>query len=137
LSKIAVGAHGTIIKPDGKILITKRTAHDDYMPGCWDLPGGGVEFGEDVEAALIREFKEEVNLTIEDVKPVFVYTDLSKIEDWEVQMVQIVFVASKYSGSIELDLNEHDEYAWIDPVDLPKYECMPFLKAWGNHSHKK
>ena len=35
---------------------------DDGDQGFWTLPGGGVEEGETLEAAVLREVKEEVNL---------------------------------------------------------------------------
>lgn len=38
----------------------------------WSPPGGGVEFGETVPGALIREFKEETGLDVEVVDLLFV-----------------------------------------------------------------
>ena len=33
-------------------------------PGHWTLPGGGIDFGEDPEDAVVREFIEETGLTV-------------------------------------------------------------------------
>ncbi len=48
---------------------------DDYVlvinkfgPGKWQLPGGGIKFGESVEAAGVREVEEELGLVIAHVK---------------------------------------------------------------------
>jgi mutator protein MutT len=49
------------------VLLVKR-AHEP-LKGEWSLPGGGVEIGETLEAAVVRELFEETGLTV-DVGPV-------------------------------------------------------------------
>ena len=56
---VAVG----VLMRDGKIFIQKRAA-TGLMPGLWEFPGGKIEPGETVEAALAREFMEELHLKI-------------------------------------------------------------------------
>ncbi len=46
------------------ILVCER---NDY-PGCWQFPQGGVKVGEDLQEAVYRELKEEINLAPEDVE---------------------------------------------------------------------
>ena len=41
----------------GEILVVKETGRNN-----WDLPGGGIDHGEDIKLAIAREMKEEVNL---------------------------------------------------------------------------
>lgn len=50
-----------LVTPDHDLLAIKRIrpGHDPY----WVLPGGGVEVGEDLEAALARELREEIAAT--------------------------------------------------------------------------
>jgi 8-oxo-dGTP pyrophosphatase MutT (NUDIX family) len=42
--QVAVG--GAIVNSDGKLLFVRRVADDEFMPGVWELPGGGTEYGE-------------------------------------------------------------------------------------------
>ena len=38
---------GVIRRPDGRFLITKRAMNKEWAPGWWEVPGGGVQAGED------------------------------------------------------------------------------------------
>ncbi|SMF80871.1 ADP-ribose pyrophosphatase YjhB, NUDIX family [Paenibacillus uliginis N3/975] len=55
-----LGVYGVLIK-DGRILLIRK-ARGPYL-GKWDLPGGSIEFGEEPEQTLKREFHEETGLT--------------------------------------------------------------------------
>jgi len=50
-----------VVTQDGKILLVPHYNTNEH-PISWHLPGGGVEFGESVQAAAIREFWEETGL---------------------------------------------------------------------------
>lgn len=53
-NKIVVVVKG-IIFFNNKVLIIKRNERDEIDPGTWENFGGKIEFGEDLEYALIRE----------------------------------------------------------------------------------
>lgn len=52
----------------GKYLFAKRSSRAQDERGVWDFGGGGVEYGERVERALAREFKEEFGVTLHDIE---------------------------------------------------------------------
>jgi len=53
-----------VIRRDGRFLITQRMA-DDTLGGYWEFPGGKVDPGEELAAALRRELEEELGVETE------------------------------------------------------------------------
>ncbi len=73
--------------PAGIILIKRK-----YEPAGWALPGGFVEYGETVEAAAVREAKEETGLAIELTELFGVYSDPRR--DPRRHTIGVVFIAT-------------------------------------------
>ena len=61
-------AVGVLIDGQGRFLLTSRPAGKVYA-GYWEFPGGKVEAGESIEAALRRELHEELGITIGPAAP--------------------------------------------------------------------
>ena len=55
---------GVIRRPDGRFLITKRSMNKEWSPGWREVPGGGVQAGEDSADAILREIQEETGLDV-------------------------------------------------------------------------
>lgn len=104
------------IKDKDKALIALRSADDDFLPGHWEQVGGSLDSGENPVDGLKREVKEETGLSIEVVRPYYVYHYIDEVKD---SVVEIAFIC-KAVGSNEVILSsEHQEYKWItaDEVD--------------------
>ena len=67
-------AVGVLIRNDGSFLMTSRPIGKVYA-GYWEFPGGKLEVGESVEAALRRELHEEIGITI------------GAVEAWKVELM--------------------------------------------------
>jgi 8-oxo-dGTP diphosphatase len=61
-------AVGVLLDGEGRFLLTSRPEGKVYA-GYWEFPGGKLEVGETVEAALRRELHEELGITIGAVEP--------------------------------------------------------------------
>ena len=58
---------GALVR-DGRLLLTRRP-EGDPLEGFWELPGGKVEADETPEAALAREWREELGVEVESSGP--------------------------------------------------------------------
>jgi 8-oxo-dGTP diphosphatase len=108
-----------IFNEENKLLLVRRADNDSWMPGKFALVGGGIEENEIPEESIVREVKEETNLTIK--KPKLVYSTI------EENTFLYVFIA-KISNSDKIKLNdEHTGYVWIGKMELDKYDTVPNL----------
>jgi 8-oxo-dGTP diphosphatase len=74
---------------DGKILLLKESPE---ISGKWEMPGGGLDFGEDIRAGLEREIREETGLKVTKMSEAPVYAWSYKYEgkrglDWYYALV--------------------------------------------------
>ena len=63
---LTVGVRAVVVDHDGKVFLIKHS----YVAG-WHLPGGGVEPGETLAAALARELYEEGNIELTEPPRLF------------------------------------------------------------------
>ena len=56
-------AAAVLTQPDGRVLLAQRPSGKAYA-GYWEFPGGKVEPGESLEAALARELHEELGIVV-------------------------------------------------------------------------
>lgn len=69
-----LGAYGLCRDPSGRLLLA-RLAPGMLDEGLWTMPGGGVEWGEHPDAAVLRELEEEAGITdIRDAGVVAVFS---------------------------------------------------------------
>src|SRR5215467_5911737 len=69
---------------DGKVLIVRRAPRGPAA-GLYTLPGGGVEVGETLREAVVREIREETALAIEPVALAGYREAISKDDDGRVR----------------------------------------------------
>ena len=67
---IVLGVVGLAINDSGYVLLTQRhQPQDPLVHKCWQIPGGGIEFGESPEQTLAREMQEELGVSVRILHP--------------------------------------------------------------------
>lgn len=99
----------------GRVLIVRRARAP--LLGHFSLPGGGVEAGETLAAALARELMEEVGVEAE----IIAFNRHVEAISYEGERVRTHFVIASFvsrwiSGEPRLS-DEVDAVDWIDPAD--------------------
>ena len=95
---------------NNKILLTQR---EDFE--TWILPSGGVEEGESIAQAAIRETKEETGLDIELTSLVGIYSRLGNMSP----VHAVLFVAKPIGGGIKCQEGETIAVEWFSFDQIP------------------
>jgi ADP-ribose pyrophosphatase YjhB (NUDIX family) len=115
----------------GEVLLIHKTDND-----LWALPGGGVDVGESVAEAVVRETKEETGFDVEVTCLVGLYTNpghLMAYDDGEVrQQFSICFTAQITGGQLRTS-SESKEVAFVDPSRLDELNIHPSMRMRIEH----
>jgi len=115
--------HGVIFacrRDDGRWLMIRRSQHVAILPLKVCFPGGGVSANETKEAAVIREAREELGITITNLKPVWHH------EFFDRPMILTGYFATMIPGVINPDPLEIAEVLWLSkPEALAHSDGLP------------
>lgn len=129
-----LGVYGILVKEDRILLI--RKARGPYQ-GKWDLPGGSIEFGEEPEQTLKREFLEETGLsgiegqmkTVVSCTIVYQYTEDILEEMHHIGLIYEVGLQNM-DAPIKRDGDQQDSLGaeWIPLEKLKFIPITPFVE---------
>lgn len=93
----------------GRVLVAKETGRD-----WWDLPGGGMDHGEDIKTAIAREMKEEVNLEGDFTIKFLAAEDPAYLDKHNFWQLRLIFEVIPQNMIFSPGEDSH-EVAFIDP----------------------
>jgi|SRR5277367_3096053 len=102
---------------EDRVLIVRRARPPAH--GLYTLPGGGVELGETLEEAVIREVREETALDVEPIALAGYRQAIARDADGRVErhFVILPFAARWLAGDVSLN-EELAEAHWLKPTEL-------------------
>lgn len=107
-----------LIWKEGKFMICQRP-ENKARALLWEFVGGKVERGESREDALVRECKEELDVT---VKPLDVFCTVDHVYP-DITIRLILFNAEIVEG--EPKMLEHNDLKWITAEEIDNYQFCP------------
>lgn len=116
-----------VVNDHGEILLIRRSDNDN-----WAVPGGGMDLGESISEAAVREVREETGIDIEVAGLVGIYTNPRHVIEYtsngEVrQEFSIVFTGRPVGGETRTS-SESAEVLWVAPDDLQSYPMHPSMR---------
>lgn len=130
-----ISAYGLVFRGED-ILLCRISEQVASHAGMWTLPGGGLEFGEDPKAGMIREVYEETGLTVRARELVGIHSLNLEREKLSFHGVRIIYHTEVTGGEIRFEadgttdmcqwfpLEKVDELAVVDLVEAAM-EMLP------------
>lgn len=117
---IGVSAGAMIFNDKGDLFLSKRGKNASNERGCWETPGGSVDFGEALEDAVKREIKEEYGVDIVIIEQLPAADHL--IPDEKQHWIATTFLAKIKDGQTPKIMEPHkcDGIGWFPLDKLPK-----------------
>lgn len=122
--RVGIGV-GVMILQNGRILLGRRHGNPAkagsalHGEGTWTMPGGKVEFGEELEETCIREVFEETGLTIDKTSLKLISVANDKVAD--AHFVTLGFLCESVNGNLEVrEPDEITEWGWFPINQLPQ-----------------
>lgn len=109
-----------LVDADGRVLIAQRP-EGKSMAGLWEFPGGKLEPGETLEAALIRELKEELAIDTETACLAPLTFASHAYEEFDLLMP--LYVCRKWKGTPRAI--EHQAIRWVRAGELRTFDMPP------------
>ena len=106
---------GIIYNTSGEVFLARRR-EGKSQAGKWEFPGGKLEAGESEAACLQRELLEELGMEVE------VQERLGEnVHDYVEVQIRLIAYRCKFIQATYV-LTDHDEYAWVKPEEILKYD---------------
>lgn len=103
-----------------KVFLPKRADTKKFLPGVYELPGGHIDYGEDIVMGLKREIKEEFGMDVEVGDPFASFTYTNDIKGSH--SIEVIYFA-KFASPLEditLHPDDHSEFGWFTTDELEK-----------------
>lgn len=118
---------GAFVVHEGRLLLVRQRrlrSQDDY----WLLPGGGLEFGETLAEALVREAGEELGIGLDPIRPIAVVESISPDPAYQKHVVHVVIAAAPAGSAARAPVPRDPdvlEARFFAPAELETLQLRP------------
>lgn len=128
ITSAAVGAFIFLAPSSTSLLLIRRAKGEQAFPGCWEVPGGGVEAPpQDATLldAVVREVKEETGLTVTKINRCYGWVEFEGRSGRLWRKWNFEVEIAEEGEAVVLEPSEHDGWMWVEGEDA--------LEAAGLH----
>jgi 8-oxo-dGTP diphosphatase len=136
--KVVTGILGLAIDREKRFLITQRNQpQHPEVHGKWQVPGGGLEFGEQPAETLVREFEEELKIipTILHPQPIC-HTQVWHHFDYSTSATLLCYIVTIGDQTPAIGDPETLAFKWVHQDDLAALEYLPLTKTFIDEAHQ-
>src|SRR5687767_8337735 len=132
--RLYLGAYALCVR-DGSVLLARLGPGSRFDKGAWTLPGGGVDFGESPDDAVLRELREESGLSGDRGRVLGVYSRVNtRSQDRPlppVHHIGVVYEVTVHDGELVHELDgTTDQCDWV-PLDRVQDLVLVPLAEYG------
>jgi len=131
-NSIVPSANVVVVNDAGEILLIRRSDN-----GNWALPGGGVEFGESLAKAGVRETREESGIDCEITGVSGIYTDPGHVilytSDGEVRQEFSIVLIARAIGGQPKPSTETSQVRWVPLAEIGDYQMDRSMRLRVQH----
>lgn len=114
---------------EGKLLLLRRSTNPDHVDnyhGLWNCMSGYLDEVVPLRTIVEQELAEELAVVRDQVASMVTVSPLEMTDAslGKIWLIHPVLVILKSISGVKLN-NEHSEFVWIDPEDLPNYKTVP------------
>ncbi|MCB9823307.1 NUDIX hydrolase [Candidatus Nomurabacteria bacterium] len=108
------------IDGEHKVFMAKRSDKKKFLPSVYELPGGHIDFGEEVPTGLVREIQEEFDMTVKLGDPFAVFTYSNEVKGSH--SIEVIYFAqfTDEVENIKMNPDDHSTYGWFSELELPQ-----------------
>jgi ADP-ribose pyrophosphatase YjhB (NUDIX family) len=125
-------ANTVVVNDSGEILLIRRSDN-----GNWALPGGGVELGESLAQAAVRETREESGIDCVITGISGIYTDPGHVilytSNGEVRQECSIVLTARATGGQPTPSAETSQVRWVPLADVGSYQMDPSMQLRVQH----
>lgn len=93
-----------------KVFLPKREDTKKFLPGKYKIPGGHIDYGEDIQVGLIREVNEELGIEVKLGDPFAVFNYTNEIKGSH--SIEVVYFAQLVGEADEITIDPDDHSAF-------------------------
>jgi ADP-ribose pyrophosphatase YjhB (NUDIX family) len=131
-NSIVPSANVVVVNDADEILLIRRSDN-----GNWALPGGGVEFGESLAQAGVRETQEESGIDCEITGVSGIYTDPGHVilytSDGEARQEFSIVLTARATGGQPKPSTESSQVRWVPLAEIGNYQMDRSMRLRVQH----